>query len=168
MQIHTRRVPLLLLAVGCVVAGTAACLSGSNHALHQGAKLSAPVTLRHLHGISGKAPQTVFFEVRNVGDRRLVLHEIDPECNCSGSGLRTFLISPGETEQIPVRLAPLSDSGQSEATAEFTTNDPSCPRLRLCVTAVIVSDHQLRTAIRHRPDETALQPSPAIDADQHR
>lgn len=95
---------------------------------------------RDLGRTSVRKEWKVDFPVRNTGTRRLVLNEVNSDCDC-GAGLgRTTIIPPGETRDVTLTLDTRLASGPIEATANFTTSDPALPVLNLTVHAWLVGD----------------------------
>lgn len=77
----------------------------------------------------------VIFPIRNNGMRRLVLNEVDRQCQCGDRARRTIVIPPGATDEVTVILDTRFAAGPIEATAAFTTNDPRRPTLMLTARA---------------------------------
>jgi len=75
------------------------------------------------------------FPIRNAGTRRLVLNELDPDCNCGDRARQTTLVPPGATAEVTVTLDTRFASGPIETTARFTTSVPAQPALNLTVRA---------------------------------
>ena len=79
----------------------------------------------------------IVFPIRNDGARRLVLNELEHECNCKDHARRVILVRPGATAEVTVTLDTRFASGPIEATTSFATNDPARPSLNLTVRACV-------------------------------
>jgi len=77
----------------------------------------------------------VSFRVRNSGAARLVLNQLDPDCDC-GRVLRTIVVPPDDTAEVTVSLDARHADGPVETRATFMTNDRAQPRLALSVRAI--------------------------------
>lgn len=94
--------------------------------------VSEPV--RDLGRTSVRKVWEVAFPIQNHGTRRLLINELDLCCGVNRVS-RTFLIPPGETADVTVKLDSRSASGPIESTTRFSTNDPAHPTLELTVRA---------------------------------
>jgi hypothetical protein len=79
------------------------------------------------------------FPLRNTGGRRLIIRSAKPACCEHLADETAVLLSPGQETVLHVTVDTQKWFGRMEHLAEFTTNDPRCPRLTLCVRATIVS-----------------------------
>ena len=76
------------------------------------------------------------FSVRNVGSRRLILHQEGASC-CGQSAPEPLVIVPGQTASVPVDVLAPTQPGPFEYPLSFTTNDPGHPRFEFVVRALV-------------------------------
>jgi len=99
------------------------------------ARLHVSEPVRDLGHTSFENTLEEVFLIHNHGNRRLVVNELDQQCDCEDRVIRTVLISPGETARVVLTIDPRFASGPTETVAIFTTNDPVQPRFSLSVSA---------------------------------
>lgn len=95
--------------------------------------------IRDLGQITERKQWSISFSIHNVGNRRLVLSELDVECGCGDKIKRTILVPPGEMTEVTVPLDSRSSSGEIENSASFLTSDPSQPKVTLTAKAFVAS-----------------------------
>jgi len=104
------------------------------------AELKVYEALHDLGAIPVGFVQQVPFRISNHGSRRLVVNELDSECNCSNRVVRTIILAPGQTQEIDVPFDARSAAGLVETTTRFTTSDPTQPHFALTVRGRVVLD----------------------------
>lgn len=133
----------MLLAVGLTTAAFGYTATRPPRvAARPGATGSRPATVslqdtRRDLGRTGPQLLEAAFPIRNTGGRRLVINELDTDCECGERSLRTYLIAPGETVDLIVTLDTRPARGAVANTVSFTTNDPQRSRLELTVQAFV-------------------------------
>jgi hypothetical protein len=78
------------------------------------------------------------FGVRNAGGQPLILTFTAKSCFCTDATVPAEPLPPGAVASVVVRWSPIpGKSGPERIKADFETNDPDKPRLRLEVTGVV-------------------------------
>lgn len=131
-------VAVALTLVGLVAAVTAVQVRSQASSVQPAkATLLIPERCIDLGVLLAGEQREVAFTVTNQGNRRLVINEITPDCNCKNPVRRTTLIPPGETENLVVSIDGWSGSGSIGKKLLFSSNDPVEPRFELTVRAQI-------------------------------
>lgn len=141
-------IPICLAGfLGIVLTAVAAAfLSSTNRRAGGDAIMLLPKRRLDLGAVTYREKREFRFCVVNKGNRRLVINEIDSDCGCGEPVRRAVLIPPGEVEQLTVSLDTRFATGEIQKLAEYTTNDPTQPRLELLVTAFVQSADDSRDA----------------------
>jgi len=84
-----------------------------------------------LGNLDGRQKWIADFKIRNTGHRRLVINQVDVNCGCGIKILRTFVVPPGESKDIPVTLDSRFGDGAIETIASYRSNDPNQPKFNL-------------------------------------
>lgn len=77
------------------------------------------------------------FNVRNDGDRRLVLSRVNDGCDCTLDGQSTIMIEPGTERTIVANFDTTAFNGVCQFGLIYRTNDPGRPLLKFVCTAQI-------------------------------
>lgn len=81
---------------------------------------------------------TASWSVRNEGGHRLILSRADSGCSCAGDEVPgSLIVAPGGRELLSFQSG-LKDFGKLCFT--YSTNDPRCPEIILCVHAAEARD----------------------------
>lgn len=141
---------LMILVALCVLCGTSAihhCFVDNGIAADKmRATVLIPEPVQTLGQISDRKQWQIIFPVRNSGDMRLVLNELDLDCGCGNKTKRSVLVPPGKTTKISVLLDTRFAAGSVENCVSFTTNDPTQPRVTLTVRAFVLASPQPKSA----------------------
>lgn len=103
----------------------------------------------------------VSFPIRNFGNRRLVVNEVDVQCNCGLKILSTLVIQPGETKYVSKTLDTRFASGPIETIAAFRTNNPDRPDFQL-ITRAWIDDSSNSVLQPTLADVDVANTSPAV------
>jgi hypothetical protein len=75
------------------------------------------------------------FEVRNTGDRRLVLQEVSASCSCGGASKAPLIIEAGATGLIRARLETAKIRGPMKIDVRYRSSDPERPSVTFSLLA---------------------------------
>lgn len=79
------------------------------------------------------------FEVRNVGERRLILRKTNGNCDCTSAGETPAIVEPGGRQIIVATLDTRRGAGPVRTVVYYQTNDPRQPRVCfVCIADVVV------------------------------
>jgi hypothetical protein len=133
---HGDRTKRLLPVVGFIFLWAAAAsltgLAGSGLAAGT-PQVNLPETAYNFGKVSEEQPLSHTFIVRNTGDARLEIRDVDPDCNCTVPRYdRT--IAPGGQGEITLTIKPYSVLKQFKKETKVMVNDPERPEVVLTLT----------------------------------
>jgi hypothetical protein len=87
----------------------------------------------------GKLIET-WIEMRNCGDRRLIISRDPKRCACvAGEESQPIIISPRGSTRIPIKLIAPQPEGAFSESVSFQSNDPNHPTVWVSVSGLVTS-----------------------------
>lgn len=80
------------------------------------------------------------FEIRNIGNTRLILRKTTGDCDCVAIGEAEIILEPGDRRAVVAKLDTNKSLGPVQIGLHYQTNDPRQPRLSLLCFANIVRE----------------------------
>jgi len=122
---------------------------------------------------------TATFQIKNVGDAPLILHDVRASCGCTIPKKLTEAekkLDPGETLDLTAQFNSKGRIGKQRKTVTVISNDPTEPRIALIINAevvtlmqVLVDGREVRNiaAGRIRPGETVPKVIAILPTEPH-
>jgi len=134
----------LIVIVGMTIgswgaAGWVPCRAGNSCAdsHHAGPVAVLPTTHRDLGMVRENAPLVARFEVRNDGNRRLVIRRQNAGCCGEAESNQVLIVPPGCSAELVTMVEVGVHSGRVEKSVAYATNDPARPQFALVLSADI-------------------------------